>query len=220
MLPGNPYENQVVLSSKHLRVLRRGDLHGRTDKRRRHMDSGKKHHAGVEQRGRRSGIGRVEYLPVEWHTRFKGRLYGGEVNEPATATSSGFDRQRKQTAAVGSEDGEGGRQGSGDGESGSRNRVQEQGQGVGEDGRSVSAGGLSIWDITLPRAPNLRAFTNDTLLDILYFMSPEYHQVGFCRLLLGFLLIPHISPPSPSRTTFSREVKLLLKQNACFYCLF
>ncbi|CAM9239974.1 unnamed protein product [Ectocarpus sp. 8 AP-2014] len=117
-----------------------------------------------------TGLGRVEYLPVEWHTRFKGRLYregggsggvaeGSSKDHPGTSPPSGATRRPRSEGAPGSR--EGGR-----------------GQGGGATGAGGSgSGGLSIWDITLPRAPTLRAFTNDTLLDILYFMSPEYHQV-------------------------------------------
>eukprot|EP00903_Cladosiphon_okamuranus_P007816 g7562.t1 len=100
------------------------------------------------------GLGRVEYLPIEWHTRFKGRLYqegsgsDGGARSARASSGSGF-----RASAGGTEEGLAGGGGGGGG------------------------GGLSIWDITLPRAPTLRAFTNDTLLDILYFMSPEYHQV-------------------------------------------
>lgn len=40
-----------------------------------------------------------------------------------------------------------------------------------------SAGHLRLRDITLSRIPHLRSFVNDALLDVLYFMSPAYHQV-------------------------------------------
>lgn len=39
------------------------------------------------------------------------------------------------------------------------------------------AGHLRLRDITLSRIPHLRSFVNDALLDVLYFMSPAYHQV-------------------------------------------
>jgi hypothetical protein len=74
--------------------------------------------------------GRVEYLPVEWHSRFKTHLRG----RPAA------DAELR-----------------------------------GEEGLGGNA--LSIWDITLKRAAALRAYTNDAMLDILYFMSPQYHNV-------------------------------------------
>jgi hypothetical protein len=78
--------------------------------------------------------GRVEYLPIEWHSRFKTKLHtegkrGRDVSN-STANSSGVSDEQ-----------------------------------------------LSIWDITLKRAATLRAYTNDTVLDVLYFMSPEYHQI-------------------------------------------
>lgn len=117
-----------------------------------------------------TGLGRVEYLPVEWHTRFKGRLYkeGGGSGGAAGGSSKGNPDTSSPSGAAGRPRSEGI---PGSGEAG-------RGQGSGATGGSGSgSGGLSIWDITLPRAPTLRAFTNDTLLDILYFMSPEYHQV-------------------------------------------
>lgn len=40
-----------------------------------------------------------------------------------------------------------------------------------------TAGHLRLRDITLSRIPHLRSFVNDALLDVLYFMSPAYHQV-------------------------------------------
>ncbi|CAN0351660.1 unnamed protein product [Ectocarpus sp. 12 AP-2014] len=117
-----------------------------------------------------TGLGRVEYLPVEWHTRFKGRLYregggsggaseGSGKGNPGTSSPSGATRRPRSEGAPGSREGGRGHDSGATGAGGS------------------GSGGLSIWDITLPRAPTLRAFTNDTLLDILYFMSPEYHQV-------------------------------------------
>ncbi|CAM9574706.1 unnamed protein product [Ectocarpus sp. 13 AM-2016] len=119
-----------------------------------------------------TGLGRVEYLPVEWHTRFKGRLYregggsggaseGSGKGNPGTSSPSGATRRPRSEGAPGSREG---------------GRGQDSGA-TGAGGSGSGSGGLSIWDITLPRAPTLRAFTNDTLLDILYFMSPEYHQV-------------------------------------------
>jgi len=117
------------------------------------------------------GLGRVEYLPVEWHTRFKGRLYreggGGEGGKDSGGGLGGSTRRGSMGGR-----GAGGR-GRGEGGEGGGRRGGGDDRGSGGGGN----GGLSIWDITLPRAPTLRAFTNDTLLDILYFMSPEYHQV-------------------------------------------
>jgi hypothetical protein len=75
--------------------------------------------------------GRVEYLPIEWHSRFKTKLHAeGKCGRDGTSNSSGVNDEQ-----------------------------------------------LSIWDITLKRAATLRAYTNDTVLDVLYFMSPEYHQI-------------------------------------------
>eukprot|EP00953_Heterococcus_sp_UTEX-ZZ885_P002224 1720-Heterococcus_DN1.PRE.1 len=75
--------------------------------------------------------GRVEYLPIEWHSRFKTKLDAeGKCGRDGTSNSSGVSDEQ-----------------------------------------------LSIWDITLKRAATLRAYTNDTVLDVLYFMSPEYHQI-------------------------------------------
>jgi hypothetical protein len=76
--------------------------------------------------------GRVEYLPIEWHSRFKTKLHAeGKCGRDGTSNNSS----------------------------------------------GVSDEQLSIWDITLKRAATLRAYTNDTVLDVLYFMSPEYHQI-------------------------------------------
>ena len=155
---------QVVLNSEHLRGLRRrgkraasaqcggGPSGGRNDK-------------GLSgDREKDEGLGRVEFLPVEWHTRFKGRLYregGGGGGGSSARGGDGKDR---------GDDGQGCNVASGSGGDVGVDGNGERGSGSG------GAGGLSIWDITLPRAPTLRAFTNDTLLDLLYFMSPEYHQ--------------------------------------------
>lgn len=131
--------------------------------------------------GGQQGLGRVEYLPIEWHTRFKGRLYregigGRDTSEAGQAsgqsTSKGEHSSERSSARGQSNHDTHRRQHTGGGAGGGEGSVAPEGT---EGG--VKAGGLSIWDITLPRAPTLRAFTNDTLLDILYFMSPEYHQV-------------------------------------------
>lgn len=205
-----PFNVQVVLNSKHLRGFRKGTN-------RRCKGDGKK----TQDSGGGGGIGRVEYLPIEWHTRFKGRLYqesgaGAKAGNDAAATRSGSRTSYPDAASApagasttacgrseaDSSDGETGAKNGeatvrtseglssgsvpsgnglerhGTGEAGAREQggiAADRGDGDGGRGRD---GGLSIWDITLPRAPTLRAFTNDTLLDILYFMSPEYHQVG------------------------------------------
>lgn len=188
----------MVLNSKYLRDLRRGDV-GHDQSNRCHKwhqdggDAGEGHgFEGIEQQQderrrqqksrRRRGMGRVEYLPVEWHTRFKGRLYR-EARGTASMGNSGFDRERGRDQHHNDRGGTRGvvEAGSGVTQGGAEDEARA---GVGEGGgrgagagAGAGAGGLSIWDITLPRAPTLRAFTNDTLLDILYFMSPEYHQV-------------------------------------------
>lgn len=51
-----------------------------------------------------------------------------------------------------------------------------------------SAGHLRLRDITLSRIPHLRSFVNDALLDVLYFMSPAYHQVRTSLTHPGILL--------------------------------
>lgn len=181
-------------------------------------------------------MGRVEYLPIEWHTRFKGRLYreSGEAAAGVSAagddTATGARRGTPSPASASTDDpvttaeergstnsstanaeigrvggrsnamasservgpesvrsaggaerhtAERGNDGKGGESHFQRDRASVGGGGGGGPESVGSGNGLSIWDITLPRAPTLRAFTNDTLLDILYFMSPEYHQVGY-----------------------------------------
>jgi hypothetical protein len=36
---------------------------------------------------------------------------------------------------------------------------------------------VMIEDISLKTIPNMREFANDTLMDVLFFMSPEHHQI-------------------------------------------
>lgn len=79
--------------------------------------------------------GRVEYLPIEWHTKFRDRAGEGD-----TANQSGHLRLR---------------------------------------------------DITLCRIPHLRSFVNDALLDVLYFMSPTYHQVSHLGKNHGLVTTTH-----------------------------
>ncbi|CAM9395019.1 unnamed protein product [Phaeothamnion confervicola] len=121
---------------------------------------------GVGARGK--GRGRVEVLPLEWHSRFKSRLHEQGRGGRADAAAGG-----------------GGGRVSGDGESGGGGGNGREGGNGGEGGKedgvddaaaASGAAALSIWDITLRRAPTLRAYTNDTVLDILYFLSPPYHQ--------------------------------------------
>ncbi|CAM9633698.1 unnamed protein product [Scytosiphon promiscuus] len=152
------HHEEVVLNSKHLRGLRKKGASGRGAAEWENKGEG----GGGSTRGNKTDEGQTRsperaegrrqrdgYLPVEWHTRFKGRLYreGG-----------------------GSDIGGGVQGGNGAGQA-SPAGVVRTAEGDGDEGSP------RIWDITLPRAPTLRAFTNDTLLDILYFMSPEYHQV-------------------------------------------
>lgn len=216
-------------------------------------DGGRSKTADKGGRHRSNGLGRVEYLPIEWHTRFKGRLYresggGGGVTATrgmADEESGSADRRAAGVAddksgggnasgrGCGSGDDKGSRnvgdserygsdtdrteamsgrdarrhgsvrtglewEGTGHGREAEKRRIfaGNKGGGGGEagEGEVETQGGLSIWDITLPRAPTLRAFTNDTLLDILYFMSPEYHQVrpGVERVLFRQASLFHL----------------------------
>lgn len=172
-----------MLNSKHLRGLRKGKKAWCSNQ----NNSGRKQSTREKNGGQdeRKGVGRVEYLPVEWHTRFKGRLYreaGGGVSANVDGESGAREQKRggggerlpDRRGNSGMTEGLGGVK---DGQ-GTEEDVLVGGEGGDGEVRGVSAGGLSIWDITLPRAPTLRAFTNDTLLDILYFMSPEYHQAS------------------------------------------
>ena len=43
--------------------------------------------------------------------------------------------------------------------------------------KNARSSNVTIDDISLRTIPNLRSFANDTLMDILYFMSPEHHDV-------------------------------------------
>lgn len=76
----------------------------------------------------RGPVGRVEYLPVEWHEAF-----------------SILSRRRTPSASVPDID--------------------------------VSEDHVMLKDISLPTIPNMREFANDTLMDVLYFMSPEHHDI-------------------------------------------
>lgn len=93
----------------------------------------------VGQGGTSKLPGRVEYLPVEWHTKFRDRA--------------------------------------GEGDTGNQ------------------SGHLRLRDITLYRIPHLRSFVNDALLDVLYFMSPTYHQVTMGRSIT-LVFLSTISPQS------------------------
>ncbi len=44
--------------------------------------------------------------------------------------------------------------------------------------------------LTLRSIPKMRSFVNDTLLDVLFYTSPVYCQVGYMskKFLLGFIL--------------------------------
>lgn len=153
-----------MLNSEHLRGLRRRGKRAARAQRGGGPSGGRNDEGLSGDRGKGKGLGRVEFLPVEWHTRFKGRLYreGGAGGGSSARGGDGKNR---------GDNGKGCNVASGSGGDVGVDGNGERGSGGG------GAGGLSIWDITLPRAPTLRAFTNDTLLDILYFMSPEYHQV-------------------------------------------
>ena len=84
--------------------------------------------AGVANDARRQPIGRVEYLPVEWHEAF-----------------SILSQRRTPTVSVPDTN-------------------------CGEDH-------VMLKDISLPTIPKMREFANDTLMDVLYFMSPEHHDI-------------------------------------------
>ena len=71
-----------------------------------------------------ASVGRVEYLPIEWHEAFS------------------IMSQRRNKSL-----------------------------------QSKSEGSVMMKDLCLPTIPNMREFANDTLMDVLYFMSPEHHDV-------------------------------------------
>ncbi|KAL7581211.1 hypothetical protein ACA910_005994 [Epithemia clementina (nom. ined.)] len=73
-------------------------------------------------------IGRVEYLPVEWHEAF-----------------SILSQRRPPSVSVPDS-----------------NRKGDH---------------FMLKDISLPTIPKMREFANDTLMDVLYFMSPEHHDI-------------------------------------------
>ena len=84
-----------------------------------------------------AAIGRVEYLPVEWHEAFS----------ILTQRRSPLPDLVHRSASTGSRSG-------------------------GESPRNVM-----IEDISLKTIPNMREFANDTLMDVLFFMNPEHHQI-------------------------------------------
>lgn len=73
----------------------------------------------------RSALGRVEYLPVEWHEKF-----AIQSRRHESSGSSGEDEPRSTT----------------------------------------------LKDVSLKTIPALRDFANNTMLDVLYFMSPSHHD--------------------------------------------
>mmetsp|Transcript_22566 Transcript_22566/g.29547 ORF Transcript_22566/g.29547 Transcript_22566/m.29547 type:complete len:1225 (-) Transcript_22566:245-3919(-) len=91
--------------------------------------------------------GRVEFLPVEWHSRLHGILKQGDLMSPRRGESPFHSNSSPYDSRSWSSRGD------------------------------LSESQLLIDDITLPRIPHLRSFLNDTAMDILYFMSPPYHQV-------------------------------------------
>jgi hypothetical protein len=84
-----------------------------------------------------AAIGRVEYLPVEWHEAF-----------------SILTQRRSPLPDVCGEN---------------ANKRCDRGR---ESPRNVM-----IEDISLKTIPNMREFANDTLMDVLFFMNPEHHQI-------------------------------------------
>jgi len=49
--------------------------------------------------------------------------------------------------------------------------------GTTDENREASGGNVMMDDISLRTIPNMRNFANDTLMDVLYFMSPEHHDI-------------------------------------------
>ena len=83
-------------------------------------------------------VGRVEYLPVEWHEAFS------ILTQRRSPLSDFCDRNATTTDIdVGIE----------------------------------SPRNVMIEDISLKTIPNMREFANDTLMDVLFFMNPELHQI-------------------------------------------
>ena len=83
----------------------------------------------IETCSSKGKIGRVEYLPVEWHEAFS-------VQSTRKTLAEQLSSSKKKH----------------------RNKV-------------------SVDDISLPTIPTMRSFANDTLMDILYFMSPAHHDI-------------------------------------------
>jgi len=96
---------------------------------------------------------RVEYLPVEWHEAFAIHSQRKHQNQEWKRHNggSGVDFMHSM----------------------------EELRSVGHDSRkpTPTTSPISVQDISLKTIPRLRSFANDTLLDVLYFMSPEHHDV-------------------------------------------
>jgi hypothetical protein len=82
-----------------------------------------------------AAIGRVEYLPVEWHDAFS-ILTQRRAPLPHLVDQHASNRSGRESP---------------------RN--------------------VMIEDISLKTIPNMREFANDTLMDVLFFMNPEHHQI-------------------------------------------
>ena len=100
---------------------------------------------------KRNYYGRVEYIPVEWHEAFaiRSRRRQRPSNFPSTVTET----NKRNSLSI--------------------NDLSPQyvNRGV------PSSTPANVHDISLKTIPRLRSFANDTLLDVLYFMSPEHHDL-------------------------------------------
>ena len=100
-----------------------------------------------------ASAGHVEYLPIEWHEAFsilsQRREHPANDAHPSRRSISNLPPVR------------------------ARDRDHRS------QAFSTSTPGHHVMmkDISLKTIPNMREFANDTLLDVLYFMSPEHHDV-------------------------------------------
>jgi DDHD domain len=93
--------------------------------------------------------GRVEYLPIEWHEAFT--ILSQRRPDPSSSSPKSIR---------------------------SRSVIQPGASDEPHRKKSVLHGhDIMVKDISLRTIPNMREFANDTLLDVLYFMSPEHHDV-------------------------------------------
>jgi DDHD domain len=93
--------------------------------------------------------GRVEYLPIEWHEAFT--ILSQRRPDPSSSSPESIR---------------------------SRSVIRPGASDEPHRKKSVLHGhDIMVKDISLRTIPNMREFANDTLLDVLYFMSPEHHDV-------------------------------------------